>query len=88
MLPDSLSANVLIHGMTSATLRSPDGSQVVRIISHGETIRAKFAEVKDIGTTDQWRMQDRHSHHILRFNALQLWRNLLRQGRWRVPPKW
>jgi hypothetical protein len=53
MLPDSLSANVLIHGMTSATLRSPDGSQVVRIISHGETLRAKFAEVKDIGTTDQ-----------------------------------
>jgi len=30
----------------------------------------------------------RHSRRMLRFNAEQLWQNLIRQGWNRVPPQW
>ena len=42
-------------------LRSPDGSQVVRITSAGETLHAKWLEVVDADVTSTGLMQIRHS---------------------------
>jgi hypothetical protein len=69
-------------------LRSPDASQVVRIASAGETIHAKWVEVTDADVMDSGHMQIQHNSRMLRFNALQLWENLIRRGWKRVPPQW
>jgi hypothetical protein len=69
-------------------LKSSCGYKVVRITSAGETLHAKWVEVTDVDITDEGRMQIRHNRRMLRFNALQLWHNLLRQGWRRVPPQW
>jgi hypothetical protein len=69
-------------------LRSPDGSQVVRITSAGETLHAKWVEVTDADVTRAGSMQIRHNRRMLRFNAVQLWENLQRLGWRRVPRQW
>jgi hypothetical protein len=69
-------------------LRSPDGSQVVRITSAGETLHARWVEVTDADVTRAGSMQIRHNRRMLRFNAVQLWENLQRLGWRRVPPQW
>ncbi len=69
-------------------LLSPDGSQVVRIASAGETLHAKWVEVTDADVTPNGRALVRHSRRMLRFNAEQLWYNLIRLGWKRVPPQW
>jgi hypothetical protein len=68
-------------------LRSPDGSQVVRITGAGETLHAKWVEVTDADITSDGRALVRHSRRMLRFNAVQLWENLRRLGWRRVPPQ-
>ena len=69
-------------------LRSPDGYKVVRIASADDSMHAKWCEVTDadVGTTG--RPVVRYSRRMLRFNAAQLWQNLIRQGWKRVPPQW
>ena len=69
-------------------LKSSCGYKVVRITSAGETLHAKWVEVTDADVSDAGRMQIRHSRRMLRYNALQLWQNLQRQGWQRVPPQW
>jgi hypothetical protein len=69
-------------------LRSPDGSQVVRITSASETLHAKWVEVTDADITRDSRALVRHSRRMLRFNAVQLWQNLIRLYWRRVPPQW
>jgi hypothetical protein len=69
-------------------LRSPDGSQVVRITSAGETLHDKWVEVADADVTPNGRALVRHCRRMLRFNAEQLWHNLIRLGWKRVPPQW
>jgi hypothetical protein len=69
-------------------LKSSCGYKVVRITSAGDTLHARWVEVTDADITDEGHMQIRHSRRMLRFNALQLWQNLLRQGWQRVPPQW
>jgi hypothetical protein len=69
-------------------LRSHDGSQVVRIASAGETLHAKWVEVTNTDVMDSGHMQIQHNRRMLRFNALQLWENLIRRGWKRVPPQW
>jgi hypothetical protein len=68
-------------------LRSPDGCKVVRIVSAGETLHAKWVTVTDADVVSGV-MQIRHNRRMLRFNAEQLWQNLIRQGWRRVPPQW
>ena len=68
-------------------LRSPDGWQVVRITSAGETLHAKWCEVTDADVVNG-RPLVRHSRRMLRFNATQLWQNLIRLGWQRVPQQW
>ena len=69
-------------------LRSPDGDKVIRIEGAGESLHAKWVEVTDADITSSGRPLVRHSRRMLRFNAEQLWHNLIRQGWKRVPPKW
>ena len=69
-------------------LRSPDGSQVVRITSAGESLHAKWVEVTDADVTSAGLMQTRHSRRMLRYNAIQLWQNVQRWGWVRAPPQW
>ena len=69
-------------------LRSPDGDKVVSIAGAGESIHAKWVEVTDADITSSGRPLVRHCRRMLRFNAEQLWHNLIRQGWKRVPPKW
>ena len=69
-------------------LRSPEVLKVVRIAGAGESRWAKWVEVTDADITSDGRVQVRHSRRMLRFNAEQLWQNLIRQGWQRVPPQW
>ena len=69
-------------------LRSPEGLRVVRIAAAGESHWAKWVEVTDADIGSDGRVQVRHSRRMLRFNAEQLWQNLIRQGWQRVPPQW
>jgi hypothetical protein len=69
-------------------LRSPEGLKVVRIAAAGESRWATWVEVTDADIASDGRVQVRHSRRMLRFNALQLWQNLIRQGWQRVPPQW
>jgi hypothetical protein len=75
-------------GEGTGWLRSPQGLKVVRISSAGETLHAKWVEVTDADITSDGRPLIRHRRRMLRFNAEQLWVNLLRQGWKRVPPQW
>ena len=68
-------------------LRSPDGYKVVRIISAGETLHAKWVTVTDADVVNG-SMQIRHSRRMLRYNAQQLWKNLIWQGWQQVAPQW
>jgi hypothetical protein len=68
--------------------RSPEGYKVVRISSAGESLHAKWCEVTDADLSSTGRPLVRHSRRMLRFNAAQLWENLIRQGWKRVPPQW
>ena len=68
-------------------LRSPEGMKVVRIAGGGESRWAKWVEVTDSDITSDGRAQVRHTRRMLRFNAEQLWHNLIRQGWQRVPPQ-
>jgi hypothetical protein len=45
-------------------------------------------EVTDADISSDDRAQVRHTRRMLRFNAEQLWQNLIRQGWQRVPPQW
>jgi hypothetical protein len=45
-------------------------------------------EVTDADITSDGRAMVRHSWRMLRFNAEQLWQNLIRMGWKRVPPQW
>jgi hypothetical protein len=69
-------------------LRSPEGQKVVRIAGAGESLHAKWVEVTDADVGPSGRPQVRHNRRMLRFNAEQLWQNLIRQGWKRVPPQW
>lgn len=69
-------------------LKSSCGYQVVRITSSDETLHAKWVEVTNADVTSTGRMQIRHNRRMLRFNATQLWQNLIRLGWQRVPPQW
>lgn len=76
------------QGSTGAGwLRSPNGYKVVRIVSADESLHAKWVTVTDADVVNGV-MQIRHSRRMLRFNAAQLWHNLIRQGWKRVPPQW
>lgn len=68
-------------------LRSPEGLKVVKINSAGETLHAKWVEVTDADVVNG-RPLIRYCRRMLRFNATQLWENLIRQGWKRVPPQW
>jgi hypothetical protein len=68
-------------------LRSPQGFRVVRITSLPPTAHAQWCEVIT-ADMDGDRIQSLHNRRMLRFNAEQLWKNLLRQGWQRVPPQW
>ncbi len=59
-------------------LRSPEGLKVVRIAAAGESRWARWEEVTDADITSDGRVQVRHSRRMLRFNAEQLWQNLIR----------
>jgi hypothetical protein len=69
-------------------LRSPERLKVVRIAGAGESRWAKWVEVTDADISSDDRAQVRHTRRMLRFNAEQLWQNLIRQGWQRVPPQW
>ena len=68
-------------------LRSPDGYQVVRIASAGETLHAKWVTVTDAHLAGGV-MQIRHSRRMLRYNGEKLWKNLIWQGWIKIPPEW
>lgn len=68
-------------------LRSPDGYKVVRIVSAGETLHAKWVTVTDADVING-SMQVRHNRRMLRYNAEKLWKNLIWQGWRQVPPQW
>ena len=74
------------HG--TGWLKSPRGYKVVRIASADATAHAQWVEITDADVTDGGRMQIRHNRRMLRYNAEQLWRNLIKQGWQRVPPQW
>ncbi len=69
-------------------LRCPQGTKVVRIASAGESLHAKWVEVTDADVSPSGRTLVRNNRRTLRFNAQQLWQNLIRQGWKRVPPQW
>ena len=71
----------------SGWLRSPQGYRVVRITSLPASAHAKWCEVVT-AEIDSDRIQAVHNRRMLRFNAEQLWQNLIRQGRRLVPPQW
>ena len=71
----------------SGWLRSPQGYRVVRITSLPASAHAKWCEVVT-AEIDSDRIQALHNRRMLRFNAEQLWQNLIRQGRRLVPPQW
>jgi hypothetical protein len=68
-------------------LRSPYGCKVVRIVSAGETLHAKWVTVTDADVVNG-SIQIRHSRRMLRYNAKQLWKNLIWQGWQQVAPQW
>jgi hypothetical protein len=57
---------------------------VALITIAGATLHAKWCEITDADVTSTGRMQIRHSRWMLRFNATQLWTNLIRPGWKRV----
>jgi hypothetical protein len=73
------------HG--TGWLRSPQGLKVVRITSADESLHAKWVDVTDADVMNG-RPLIRYTRRMLRFNAEQLWVNLIRQGWKRVPPQW
>jgi len=75
-----------LHG--EGWLRSPNGSKVVRIQSSSSSRHAAWCEVSDADRSDSGQLLVRHHRRMLRFNAEQLWQNLIRQGWNRVPPQW
>jgi hypothetical protein len=60
---------------------------VVKLTSAGPSLHAKWVQVTDADVVNG-RLIVRHSRRMLRFNAEQLWQNLIRQGWNRVPPQW
>jgi len=68
-------------------LRSPGGSKVIKISSAAASLHAKWVQVTDADAVDD-QLYVRHARRMLRFNAEQLWHNLIRQGWRRVPPQW
>jgi hypothetical protein len=60
---------------------------VVKLTSAEGSLHAKWVQVTDADVVDG-RLIVRHSRRMLRFNAEQLWQNLIRQGWNRVPPQW
>jgi hypothetical protein len=78
-----------LHGQQGeGWLRSPQGDKVVRICSTSASLHAKWCEVTDADLTRSGGVVVRHNRRMLRFNAEQLWQNLIRQGWQRVPPQW
>lgn len=69
-------------------LLSPFGDQVVRISSGDDSLHAKWCEVTDAERDPSGRLQIGHRRRMLRYNAVQLWHNLCRQGWRRIPPQW
>jgi DNA-3-methyladenine glycosylase len=62
--------------------------KVGRIKGAGESLHAKWVEVTDADITSSGRPLVKHCRRMLRFNAEQLWQNLIRQGWKRVSPQW
>jgi hypothetical protein len=75
-----------LHG--EGWLRSPNGSKVVRIRSSSSSRHAAWCEVSDADRSDSGQLLVRHHRRMLRFNAQQLWHNLIRQGWSRCGPQW
>ncbi len=73
------------HG--TGWLRSPQSYKIVRITSAEVSLHAKWVDVTDADVING-RPLIRHTRRTLRFNAEQLWVNLVRQGWKRVPPQW
>jgi hypothetical protein len=51
-------------------------------------VHAKWVGVTDADITSDGRALVLHFRRMLRFNAVQLWQNLIRQGWKRAPPQW
>ena len=69
-------------------LRSPQNLKVVKIAPADITTHAQWVTVTDGDVLDSGRVVVKHHRRMLRFNAEQLWRNLIKQGWQRVPPQW
>lgn len=81
-------AQKLQGGNGEGWLRSPDGDKVVRIRSGSSSRHATWCEVSDADRTSSGQLLVRHHRRMLRFNAQQLWHNLIRQGWSRCEPQW
>ena len=77
---------VVLH----AAAMPPNGLEAkARGIAHGFTrATGEWVVITDADVTEGGRMQIRHNRRMLRYNAEQLWRNLIKQGWQRVPPQW
>ena len=69
-------------------LRSPQNLKVVKIAPADITTHAQWVTVTDADVLDSGRVVVKHHRRMLRFNAEQLWRNLIKQCWQRVPPQW
>jgi hypothetical protein len=59
----------------------------VRIEGAGESLHAKWVEVTDADITSSGRPLVKHRRRMMRFNAEQLWHNLIQQGWKRLAPQ-
>ena len=69
-------------------LRSACGTKVVRITTIDPTAHAQWCEVVNADLASDGAIQAFHNSRMLRYNAVRLWQNLLRQGWCQVPPQW
>jgi hypothetical protein len=88
MWGDSRPARKLDGGQGESWLKSPEGYAVVRITSAGESLHAKWCAVTNADAGDDGKLRVGLPRRMLRFNAVQLWQNLIRRGWRRVPPQW
>ncbi|NCV91463.1 MAG: DUF1651 domain-containing protein [Synechococcaceae bacterium WB7_3xG_012] len=72
----------------SGWLRSACGSKVVRITTIDPTAHAQWCEVVNADLASDGQIQAFHNSRMLRYNAVRLWQNLLRQGWTQVPAQW
>ena len=72
----------------SGWLRSACGTKVVRITTIDPTAHAQWCEVVNADLASDGAIQAFHNSRMLRYSAIRLWQNLLRQGWSQVPPQW